>query len=231
MSELKQRAKQAATSIEATAKRAYEAAPRSHGYEFGGLPGTVGIVLAVTFFSFFFGIACNERGCPPSPWVDYLRQGAHSLTSLEFYLSLWDAQAVVAYLAWTTYCVACWAILPGEWIEGSVLRDGTKLGYKINGARGPALSIHIADNVQALRPFSSLRRSSLVASLLSVPSRSSSSPTIGSVSSPQHGSGPPDWYVRGRRVYIRGRDAPAGVLRIRRQLQQRRHARRRREHG
>jgi hypothetical protein len=41
--------------------------------------------------------------------------------------------ATLAYLAWYAFCVACWYILPGEKVEGNLLRDGTRNVYKMNG--------------------------------------------------------------------------------------------------
>ena len=46
-----------------------------------------------------------------------------------------SARGFAAYLAWIALCVALHVILPGERKEGVVLRDGTRLTYKLNGAQ------------------------------------------------------------------------------------------------
>ncbi|KAI9626196.1 hypothetical protein H4Q26_015946 [Puccinia striiformis f. sp. tritici PST-130] len=52
--------------------------------------------------------------------------------------TLWDTskyfslEACSVYLGWYIYLVLCWLILPGRWVKGTVLRDGTQLSYKIN---------------------------------------------------------------------------------------------------
>ena len=56
-----------------------------------------------------------------------------ALQSPEWWKGLWDNQAAVAYFGWIFYCYICWLIIPGDWVEGSMLRDGTKKKYKING--------------------------------------------------------------------------------------------------
>ncbi|KAH8930128.1 ERG4/ERG24 ergosterol biosynthesis protein, partial [Atractiella rhizophila] len=43
-----------------------------------------------------------------------------------------DARAAMVYLGWYGYLVLCWFVLPGNWKEGTQLRDGTKLKYKMN---------------------------------------------------------------------------------------------------
>ena len=48
-------------------------------------------------------------------------------------MSLFDAKAAIAYAGWYAYTVAAWYFLPGEWIEGTKLRTGGHIKYKING--------------------------------------------------------------------------------------------------
>ncbi len=51
---------------------------------------------------------------------------------------LWEWKAAGVYLAWYAFCVACWVVLPGEKVEGNLLRDGKRNLYKQNGAVLPA---------------------------------------------------------------------------------------------
>ena len=57
-----------------------------------------------------------------------------TLQKPEFWKSLWDTEAMLMYLGWYTFCVVAWLVLPGDWIEGTLMRNGKKLKYKINGA-------------------------------------------------------------------------------------------------
>lgn len=112
---------------------AYDPAPRTLHYEFLGPPGALGISLLVPLFTYFFAFGCDERGCPSMPVGPFLKEGFRQMQTLQFYADLWDTKATIAYLAWYAWCVVCWAVLPGPWIEGSTLRNGEKLWYKING--------------------------------------------------------------------------------------------------
>ena len=113
--------------------KAYVAAPMSHEYEFLGPPGALGISIAVIYFSYFFGLGCDQSGCPSLPLGPFFANGFKRYTSLEGLLSLWDSQAAVVYAAWYGWCVLCWVVIPGQWVEGAVMRNGEKLKYKING--------------------------------------------------------------------------------------------------
>lgn len=112
---------------------AYDPAPRTLHYEFLGPPGALGISLLVPLFTYFFAFGCDERGCPPMPVGMYLKEGFRQMQTWQFYADLWDTKATTAYLAWYAWCVVCWAVLPGQWLEGTTLRNGEKLWYKING--------------------------------------------------------------------------------------------------
>ena len=100
-----------------------------HGphYEFGGPLGAAGICLGLPGVCYFLVRVCNQGGClapsalpelPPAPRGAYV-----------------SAQGFAAYLAWIALCVALHVLLPGERKQGVVLRDGTRLNYKLNGAQ------------------------------------------------------------------------------------------------
>ncbi|GJE91755.1 ERG4/ERG24 ergosterol biosynthesis protein [Phanerochaete sordida] len=107
--------------------------PRTHGYEFFGPLGTLFITISVpaTTYALYFGCSEHSGGCPP-PVATLWPSAKLSLQSLDFWKSLWDQQAAVVYLAWYLWCVVCWLVLPGDWVEGTTMRDGTKKKYKIN---------------------------------------------------------------------------------------------------
>lgn len=120
---------------------AYDPAPRTHHYEFLGPPGALGISVLVPVFTYFFAFGCDERGCPSMPVGPFLREGLKQMQTWQFYADLWDTKASIAYLAWYAWCVVCWAVLPGQWLEGTTLRNGEKLWYKINGEQRLSASL------------------------------------------------------------------------------------------
>lgn len=107
--------------------------PRTTHYEFFGPPGALAVSLGVPFLTYALYFGCNEAsgGCPP-PVSDILDRLGKALSSPEWWASLWDTRAALTYLAWYAYCVAAWAILPGDWIDGVVMRNGQRKKYKIN---------------------------------------------------------------------------------------------------
>ena len=112
----------------------YEASPRTTSYEFLGPPGAFLISTLVPYFSYFFAYACDERGCPSTPFVPYMQQGwAHIQTAHFWKELLLDRRGYEIYFGWYAFTVLCWAVLPGKWIDGGALRNGQRLTYKING--------------------------------------------------------------------------------------------------
>ncbi|KAJ7451157.1 ERG4/ERG24 ergosterol biosynthesis protein [Mycena latifolia] len=104
--------------------------PRTTSYEFLGPPGALLITLGVhpNLCSLLrllrsFGRLSPDTG--PSPYFLALSDPA-------WWKSLWDTQAALIYLAWYTFCIVIWAILPGDRVEGATLRTGGKKQYKIN---------------------------------------------------------------------------------------------------
>ncbi|KAI0689711.1 ERG4/ERG24 ergosterol biosynthesis protein [Cytidiella melzeri] len=107
--------------------------PSTQHYEFFGPPGALFITLSVPAFTYalFFGCSETSGGCPP-PLPSILPSIASALSNSAWWKSLWDPHAFAAYLAWYAYCVVAWALLPGDWIQGTLIRDGTRKSYKIN---------------------------------------------------------------------------------------------------
>ena len=62
-----------------------------------------------------------------------------AVQDVEWWKALWDREAALIYLGWYTFCVLAWAILPGDWVQGTTLRNGKRLEYKINGEFLPFL--------------------------------------------------------------------------------------------
>ena len=60
-----------------------------------------------------------------------------SVSDVNWWKGLWDNEAATLYFGWYAFCVVAWAVLPGDWVEGTQLRNGKRLQYKINGEWRP----------------------------------------------------------------------------------------------
>ena len=91
--------------------------------------------LGVPFMTYLLYFGCSEQwgGCPP-PLNILGKLLKDSILDVSNWSKLWDTQAAVLYLGWYAFCVVAWFILPGDWVEGSQMRNGKKMSYKINGA-------------------------------------------------------------------------------------------------
>lgn len=111
--------------------------PRTKHFEFLGPPGALFITLAVPTFTYALYFGCSEAtgGCPPPSAFDpsILPKIQASLTSLDWWKSLWDTEASLIYLGWYLFCVVSWRVLPGDVVEGTLIRTGVKKKYKMNG--------------------------------------------------------------------------------------------------
>ncbi|PWN32829.1 putative ERG24-C-14 sterol reductase [Meira miltonrushii] len=104
--------------------------PKTTEYEFGGPVGAAGVSILTPFFAYLLYFACNEKvGCSILP--RYPEVIAHQFVAgvKESFLD-WQAWAV--YFGWYAFCIVAWAVLPGQQVQGTELRTGKKLEYKIN---------------------------------------------------------------------------------------------------
>lgn len=116
-------------------------APRSEHFEFGGPVGAFFVSTTVPFFTYAFFFYCNEEvGCalPPKSWTLPLHNMAQGVVN-----GLTDTQAWIIYLSWYTFCVAAWALIPCQEVEGTELRTGGKLLYQINALRTMLLALAV----------------------------------------------------------------------------------------
>ncbi|KAF9448326.1 ERG4/ERG24 ergosterol biosynthesis protein [Macrolepiota fuliginosa MF-IS2] len=118
--------------------------PTTH-YEFFGPPGALLVTLTVPAFSYALFFGCNDaNGCLPYFTSEPILA---AVTDLNWWASLWDTQAALIYLAWYAFCVLSWVILPGDWVEGTTLRDGGKKKYKINAFSTFLLALGITSGI------------------------------------------------------------------------------------
>ncbi|KAG6813936.1 hypothetical protein H0H92_005190 [Tricholoma furcatifolium] len=110
-----------------------ELAPRTTSYEFFGPPGAFFVTTTVPAITYALFFACSEsNGCKPN-LSTIPDQIVASVTNPDWWASLWDTQASLAYLAWYAFTVVAWFVLPGDWVQGTTLRTGEKKSYKLNG--------------------------------------------------------------------------------------------------
>jgi delta14-sterol reductase len=115
--------------------------PKSRPIEFFGPLGVTVLTVATPLFAYLLYVGCNERvGCPPkfsmydeNTKLHGLFFDVHRSDVVELTARALDWKAHLIYAAWYAYMVACWKFLPGEWVEGTILRNGKKQVYKING--------------------------------------------------------------------------------------------------
>ncbi len=108
--------------------------PRTTKFEFFGPLGALFISIAMPSTPYLLYFSCSEAfgGCPSS-LAAFPNRALFSVSTLEWWKNLWDTQASLIYLGWYAFCVTAWAILPGEQVEGGVLRTGKRKKYKLNG--------------------------------------------------------------------------------------------------
>ncbi|OSD07127.1 ERG4/ERG24 ergosterol biosynthesis protein [Trametes coccinea BRFM310] len=135
-----------AASSSSSSKTSSELNPRTTHYEFLGPPGALAITIGVPFMTYALYFGCSEQtgGCPPPIDTAVI---VESLSSLSWWASLWDTQATLLYLGWYAFTVAAWYVLPGDWIEGTTMRNGGKKKYKINAFSTMLLALGITSGI------------------------------------------------------------------------------------
>ena len=104
--------------------------PKSTEFEFGGPVGAAAVSILTPFFSYLLYFGCNEKvGCSILP--RYPEVIAHDLVQ-GIKASFFDWHAWAVYFGWYAFCIIAWAVLPGQKVKGTDLRNGKKLEYKLN---------------------------------------------------------------------------------------------------
>lgn len=101
--------------------------PKTTETEFGGVWGALAISIGLPVLVNLLYITCNDKGCPCSwtssaPYIEELKEQP---------LISWIVTK--AYLAWFFALVVLDRVIPGKVVQGTELRNGTKLTYKFNG--------------------------------------------------------------------------------------------------
>ncbi|KAK7749274.1 erg24, C-14 sterol reductase [Diatrype stigma] len=109
-----------------------------HGYEFGGPFGAAAITFGTPFLCYLFTFACNDiTGCPaPS----LLHPKSLSLEQLKYEVG-WPEDGLLGFVSWNAtlatlgyyaFNALLYVILPATEAEGTQLRSGGRLKYRLN---------------------------------------------------------------------------------------------------
>jgi hypothetical protein len=105
--------------------------PAKFEYEFNGpYLGPLGVMLGLPVCCYALVALCNAHSCVS---VGGLRDGSWSTKQLALQQPLATVDGLTAVLAWCAALVLLHLVLPGRRKQGSVLPDGTRLTYKLNG--------------------------------------------------------------------------------------------------
>ncbi|KAG8702026.1 erg24, C-14 sterol reductase [Ceratobasidium sp. 394] len=104
--------------------------PKTTYFEFFGPPGVGFISVAAPLTIYGLNHACSQAS---GESIVSLRALIASMSELNGRTSLFDAKAFIAYFGFYAFTVVAWYFLAGKWIEGTELRAGGRLKYKMNG--------------------------------------------------------------------------------------------------
>lgn len=107
------------------------AAPKHQKMEFGGPFGTTMCVifLPLVIYSLFF--LCNSEVCLSFDIMGFdWKKWLHELPSVK---SLFTLPSILMYVGWMSFHVILERILPGELVEGALLKNGKRLPYVMSG--------------------------------------------------------------------------------------------------
>jgi hypothetical protein len=87
--------------------------------------GPIGILLGLPLLVWASAFYCNAQGWPVIP------KGLPSWADVKTSFSL---EVFAVYVAWWVFQAALHVLVPGHDADGVLLRDGSRLKYRINGA-------------------------------------------------------------------------------------------------
>lgn len=110
--------------------------PRSKATEFFGPWGMLVVLLSTPLLTYSLFFLCNETtGCHPRDAASWRLLGdligEWPATNGQFFEN--SIKPAVIYFTFFAYLVACWVLIPVTRTEGTLIRDGTRKAYKLNG--------------------------------------------------------------------------------------------------
>ncbi|CAG8488984.1 5966_t:CDS:2 [Acaulospora morrowiae] len=121
--------------------------PKTTEFEFLGPIGALLMVTVLPILVYILFLGCQPDGCPSPTLLSLLTNPTNvvPLLTVSNILSIFDLKAFVAYLSYLAYLVLAFHLVPGRWIDGTQLRNGTRLKYKENGFSCMLLTLAILE--------------------------------------------------------------------------------------
>lgn len=107
--------------------------PKTQHYEFGGPIGAMGMIVLLPVLVLFLATSCDATGYPAKAFLDDWQSFLLSKLTKDFLYSLYDPSAFAVYFCYIAILAIFYMTLPGNNVPGTVLRDGTRHKYKMNG--------------------------------------------------------------------------------------------------
>ncbi|RKP08981.1 ergosterol biosynthesis ERG4/ERG24 family-domain-containing protein [Thamnocephalis sphaerospora] len=111
-------------------KQQTELNPRTTTREFLGAPGAAAIIVICHAVLYAFYTNCTEDGCPNAQGLAWLVQSPFNFPS--GWQSAYHRLGLQVYVGWLSWLLGLYCLVPGRWVRGTVLRNGTTLEYKVN---------------------------------------------------------------------------------------------------
>lgn len=122
--------------------------PKTTHFEFmGPYVGPIGMYTLLPAFVWCYTFFNNSKGWP---YIDENISWDYIINAVK---SSWDPSVFLTYCAYYAMLVLFYFILPGERKEGTVLRNGKKLIYPMNGLLSLLVTIAIAITIQIVKPY------------------------------------------------------------------------------
>ncbi|KAI8099699.1 ergosterol biosynthesis ERG4/ERG24 [Halteromyces radiatus] len=125
------------TAIKRTDKEWALLNPKTKNYEFGGPLGAFAMVTCLPLLVLLFAFGCDDTGYTP---LQRGYQVLYDMATLKYdyntiisTLISWNPLSLLCYVIFVAHLVTFTISLPGEDVEGTELRDGSRLKYRING--------------------------------------------------------------------------------------------------
>ncbi|ORX86396.1 ERG4/ERG24 ergosterol biosynthesis protein [Basidiobolus meristosporus CBS 931.73] len=114
--------------------------PKSTSYEFMGPPGAILVITLCNVLVYFLYLVCNEDGCPPKWFWNFSPETFLAYTSK---LTFFECSTLCVYVGWIAYLALLYFIIPCEEREGTQLRNGQTLKYKINAFKSLLVTLSL----------------------------------------------------------------------------------------
>lgn len=106
--------------------------PKTKNPEFGGWPGALAVSIGLPLLCNVLYFTCNDQGCPAS-WTSLSTYKDMLTPGNALYRPLISVHAIGVYLAWFLSLAFLDRVVPGEVVDGVLMRDGKRLKYIFNG--------------------------------------------------------------------------------------------------